>query len=93
MILIDYHCFACGENIEDVDYESYVYVRDKIKCKCGKMAHRKWDCQIVIDDWSPMTNDAQRDIEHFEKMKARGKTTRYHEDRTKQNIPMNIEEV
>jgi hypothetical protein len=53
--------------------------------------------QIVIDDWSPMTMDAQKDIEHFEKKRIKnGKyvsSNIYREDRMKQNIPMNHGEV
>lgn len=95
--LVDYRCVRCGV-IPDVFYHDPGAVKDKIRCKCGKMAHRIFGAQLFIDDWSPMTNDAQRDIEHFARKKiVNGKYVDqrgiYREDRMKQDIPMNIEEV
>jgi hypothetical protein len=89
---VDYHCFHCGCDIEDVYYHSPSAVKDKIKCQCGRMAHRKLGSQVNIDGWSPMVNNAQWDIDHFEK-KSKGRL--YREDQTKQSVNHlpNLQEV
>jgi DNA-directed RNA polymerase subunit RPC12/RpoP len=91
-----YKCYRCGEEYE-VLFRGEQRVSKTIKCNCGARAKRLFGAQIVIDDWSPMTMDAQKDIEHFEKKRIKnGKyvsSNIYREDRMKQDIPMNHGEV
>ena len=94
-MLLEYECFKCGDRF-DILWPSYKESKNSAICGCGNKAKRLYGCRIIIDTWSPMgghDNDAQRDIEHFEKMKSQGKTTMYNEDRTKQNISVNLKEA
>ena len=70
-ILIEYKCFKCGIEFDVLWRDSEGKPKSAI-CECGNKAGRLYNSQIIIDDWSPMTNDGRRDIEHFEKMKSRG---------------------
>jgi hypothetical protein len=87
---VDYHCHNCGETIVDVFYKSYKDVKETIQCNCGKRAKRIWAAGIYIDDWSPMTNDAIRDIEHFEKKRVKNGqyvgSNIYRSDKIKQSV-------
>lgn len=90
-----YKCYKCGKEFE-ILWPSSKEALNTATCECGNKAKREYGCQLIIDEWSPTgnhSNQAQRDIEHFEKMKNRGKTTMYHEDRAKQDIPVNLKEV
>ena len=89
-----YKCYHCG-------FEDDMVIRDEhpIYCpECEGLMKQKMGFRVVIDDWTPMTNDAQRDIEHFAKKSViNGKyvsnNTMYREDRMKKDIPVNISEV
>lgn len=89
-----YVCNECGEVYEDVFYTDLEKVLKKINCKkCGGKATMILGCNFFIDGWSPMTNDAQRDIEHFEKKRiVNGKYVsnqcHYREDLMKKDIPV-----
>ena len=73
--LIDYKCYKCG-NLFDVLWRDSEGRPESAICTCGNKAKRLFNAKIIIDTWSPMggyDNDAQRDIDHFEKMKRQGK--------------------
>jgi len=97
--LRQYKCSVCGYEFEEL-FKTIADVKGELPCpKCGETSTRQYQImQVYIDDWSPMTMDAHRDIEHFEKKrvvggKYRDKRTMYREDRMKASIPMNIKEV
>lgn len=98
MRLVDYKCSKCGKVKEDVVYKDVSKIKKTIACDCGKQMSKLFGAQIAIDDWSPMTNDGKRDVDHFAKKKIiNGKYCDvrgiYREDRMKQEIPMNLPEV
>ncbi len=68
-------------------FENSKEAKNTAICGCGNKAKRVYGCQVIIDDWSPTgtnANQAQRDIEHFEKKKSRGHGQAiYQEDRNK----------
>ena len=65
--LVDYWCPDCGRTQKDVFYKRPEDVNKSINCRCGGKMQRLIQARFHIDDWSPMTNDARRDIEHFAK--------------------------
>ena len=89
MRLIDYKC-SCGREF-DILFRDNNDVKKKVKCECGKMAKEVFGgLRIHIDDWTPETMDAQRDIEHFDKKKIvngkyRSNKTRYYHDQQMNN--------
>ena len=92
-----YKCFKCGFEFE-ILWRDSVEAQNEAICKCGNKAKRLYGAQVYVDNWNPMTNDAQKDIEHFEKKGVKNgkyydKRTMYREDRMKQDIPVNIKEV
>jgi hypothetical protein len=98
MRLVDYWCPECRKFKRDVYYEDVSKIKKTIPCDCGNKMLKLFGSQIFIDDWSPTTHDARRDIEHFAKKKMiNGKycdtQTMYREDRMKQDIPVNIQEI
>lgn len=100
MRLVDYKCSECQRIIEDVSYTNIRDIKEEITCGCGGTAVKIFGMpRIYIDDWTPRTMDARRDIEHFEKLvfnkngKRVARRARYAEDQAKQGIPQNISEV
>jgi len=93
MMSRDYKCYKCGKEFMEL-YENSDVAKNTAVCECGNKAKRLYGCQILIDDWSPVggyDNDAQRDIEHFEKKsviggKYKSNKTQYSEDRAKQGL-------
>ncbi len=85
MRFVDYRCPDCDARINDMYFPKPEDVKNRIKCRCGGNMQRQFGAQILVDNWSPMTNDAQRDIEHFEKKKISGgkyKGREYQNDQT-----------
>jgi len=96
-----YKCFKCGEEFE-ILWPSSKEAQNTATCgECGNKAKRLYGTPFYMDDWSPSgthNNQAQRDIEHFEKRGVKNgkyydKRTMYREDRMKQDISMNLKEV
>lgn len=61
-------------------------------CKCGGTSDRMFPITIgiIVDDWTPETMDAQRDIDHFNKPiivngKYRSRKTMYYHDQQMNN--------
>ena len=100
MRLVDYKCSDCQRIIEDVPYTNIRDIKEEIPCGCGGMAVKIFGMpRIYIDDWTPRTMDARRDIEHFEKLhfnkngKRVSKRAMYADDQMRQGIKMNLSEV
>lgn len=97
--LKDYYCHRCENRTEDVFYHNAKDVLKEIICECGGKAKLEFGMpRIFIDDWTPATMNAKRDIDHFEKKLIRNgkyvsRQCAYKEDRMKANIPMNLSEV
>ena len=101
MMTRDYKCFKCQNEFMEL-YENSSVAKNTAPCpECGAKAKRLYGVQVIIDDWSPTgtyDNQAQRDIEHFEKPvwkngKKVARRAMYAEDQQKQGIPVNITEV
>ncbi len=92
----DYKCYKCGKEFMEL-YENSDVAKNTAVCECGNKAKRIYGCQVHIDTWSPMggyDNDAQRDMEHFDKKivkdgKYVSKKTQYKDDQQRAHIPLN----
>lgn len=95
-----YECFKCGEKFE-ILWKDSAEAQNTATCGSGHKAKRMYGAQLHIDDWSPEgnhSNQAQRDIEHFQKKRIEGgkyktKQTQYKDDQQRQGIPVNIKEI
>ena len=89
---VDYRCPDCGTIQENIFYKCPEDVSEAINCRCGGEMQRQYGAQIIFDTWTPMTNNAQRDIDHFEK-KSKGRL--YRQDQTQQSVNhlVNLKEV
>ena len=89
---VDYRCPDCGTTLDDVFYKNPEDVVENHRCRCGGQMQRQYGAQIIIDTWTPRTNDARRDIEHFEK-KSKGRLYRIDQQKQNLNSSMNLKEV
>ena len=93
-----YFCGKCKYE-DDMPFPEDVKIPKTVKCpECGGKMRQMFGSNVYIDDWTPMTNDGRKDVEHFERKliingKYRGRRDMYIEDRMKANIPVNIKEV
>ena len=97
MIFRQFKCYECGKQAL-LDFPNHEAMPKEVNCDCGGKLVKMLCSNFYVDHWTPMTNNAQADIEHFEKKAVKdGKYVSnkcaYQEDRAKKDIPMNISEV
>lgn len=102
MLRYDFKCRDCDEvfekmyqGVEDENgWRSAVFsdIPEVEDCKCGGTSDRMFPITIgiIVDDWTPETMDAQRDIDHFNKPiivngKYRSRKTMYYHDQQMNN--------
>jgi hypothetical protein len=78
---IFYNC-KCGNRF-DILFRDNNDVTNTARCKCGDNAEREYGFPGYIPPYDPHCNEAQRDIDHFDKNNNK---RLYREDQIKQSV-------